>query len=76
MTVIFAILYIIGKLYYNNNWPSGFTTVTILLLLGIGVNALFLGIIGEYLGRIYQQIKKKPIIIESSLGGLETLKNQ
>ena len=66
---LFAILgYVSGKFLFGVNWPAGFTTLTVLLLAGISVNALFLGIIGEYLGRIYQQVKKRPlVIVETSL---------
>jgi dolichol-phosphate mannosyltransferase len=55
--------YVIGKLLLGLDWPAGFTTLTVLVLAGISVNALFLGIIGEYLGRIYQQVKRKPLVI-------------
>ncbi len=60
--------YLICKAVLSKPWPAGFTTTTTLLLLSMSLNALFLGIIGEYIGRIYQQIKKRPIaIIEKSL---------
>lgn len=59
--------YILMKLFLARQWPAGFTTTTTLQLLSIGLNALFLGIIGEYLGRIYQQVKRHSItIIERS----------
>ena len=41
---------------------------SVLVLFSISLNAIFLGIIGEYLARIYNQIKKRPItIIEESV---------
>jgi glycosyltransferase involved in cell wall biosynthesis len=54
-----------GKWILHKDWPAGFATTTILILIGISLNALFLGIIGEYLGRIYQQVKKHPVTIET-----------
>lgn len=67
-TFLGIIGYLIGKLMFGNNWPAGFATTTTLILLSISLNALFLGIIGEYLGRIYQQIKRRPLtIIERKL---------
>jgi glycosyltransferase involved in cell wall biosynthesis len=61
-------VYLGGRLIGHFAWPPGFTTTTVLLLAGIGINALFLGVIGEYLGRIYKQVKKKPItIVEKEL---------
>jgi glycosyltransferase involved in cell wall biosynthesis len=65
---LLAILgYVISKFLLGFNWPQGFTTLTVLVLAGIGVNALFLGIIGEYLGRIYQQVKKRPLVIVEAM---------
>jgi glycosyltransferase involved in cell wall biosynthesis len=68
VTLIAIFSYGLGKYIFGYDWPAGFTTLAILTLGGISLNAIFLGIIGEYLGRIYQQVKKKPIvIIESEL---------
>jgi dolichol-phosphate mannosyltransferase len=39
-----------------------------LILGSSSINAMLLGIIGEYLGRMYTQMKKRPLtIIESSI---------
>jgi len=51
------------RIFYFPSWPAGFTTITVMILVSLGINALFLGIIGEYLGRLYQQSKGKPITI-------------
>ncbi|AUW57395.1 glycosyltransferase [Sphingobium sp. SCG-1] len=59
-TMILIVGYLIGRLLFGQHWPAGFATTTMLLLLGITLNALFLGIIGEYLGRIYIQVKARP----------------
>lgn len=50
--------------------PSpGITTAVILILFGLGLNSLFLGIIGEYTGRIYNQGKQRPIyIVDEKIG--------
>jgi glycosyltransferase involved in cell wall biosynthesis len=54
--------------FYGQSWPSGFATMAILILFGISLNAIFLGIIGEYIGRIYYQMKGRPItIIETTI---------
>lgn len=66
-TVIALFGYIGGvfvlTLFFHYEWPRGFATLTVLILISISLNALFLGIIGEYLGRMYQQIKTKPIVV-------------
>ena len=63
ITLIGMVLVVIGGIVYGEAWPAGFATTTMLILIGISLNALFLGIIGEYLGRIYQQVQKQPMTI-------------
>lgn len=46
------------------------TTLVSVLLLS-GVQLIFLGIVGEYLGRIYDEVKKRPLYIVSETLGFE-----
>ena len=57
------LVYSIGHALFGATWPPGFATQTVLILFGISINALFLGIIGEYVARIYQQSVKGPVTI-------------
>jgi polyisoprenyl-phosphate glycosyltransferase len=60
----FIALYYIGAfLVAKNSWPPGFATLAILQLLTIGLNAVFIGIVGEYVGRIYDQIRVRPLTV-------------
>ena len=59
-TLMLIFAYLVARLAFGHAWPAGFATTTILLLLGITLNAFFLGIIGEYLGRIFLQLKRLP----------------
>jgi polyisoprenyl-phosphate glycosyltransferase len=43
--------------------PIGTTAIALLILFAIGLNAMFLGIIGEYVGRIYNQGKQRPLYV-------------
>ena len=60
VTFIMASIYFFGRMIYGSNWVAGFATTTILILLSLSLNALFLGVLGEYLGRIYKQLKRSP----------------
>lgn len=55
--------YALGKLLFHTSWPAGFTTLVALILFGTGLNAMLLGVIGEYLARIYRQMRKEPVSI-------------
>ena len=51
--------------------PGWTSTVVPLYLLG-GVQLLFLGIVGEYMGRIYTEVKKRPrYIVQETLNFVE-----
>jgi glycosyltransferase involved in cell wall biosynthesis len=63
LTMLAIIGYIMAKFFLGKNWPAGFATTTLLILFAIILNAFFLGIIGEYIGRIYQHIKQHSLVI-------------
>ena len=72
ITFLGLLFYFFGNILFGQEWPAGFATTTVLLLLSITLNALFLGVIGEYLGRIYQQVKKQPLtIIEKTINSAD-----
>jgi glycosyltransferase involved in cell wall biosynthesis len=56
-SVLLILVYALAKFVQGAAWPAGFTTTVVLILLGMGINGLFLGIIGEYLARIHQHLK-------------------
>jgi len=66
-SVILFILYTVMK-FTNDDLQPGFTTLVILLLASISLNAIFLGILGEYISRIYEILLNKPMsLIEKSI---------
>lgn len=46
--------------YFNGTAVEGFTTVILLILIIGGVIMLSLGIMGHYLGRVYEEVKGRP----------------
>lgn len=69
MTLLSIAAYIAAKLLTGAQWPAGFATLAALILASISINAMLLGIIGEYIGRMYRQVRKQPLtVIEDVIG--------
>ncbi len=67
-TVLASAGYILAYFTVGFRAPAGFTTTTVLILGSLGINALLLGVIGEYLGRMYLQMKNRSLsIVEREL---------
>lgn len=43
--------------------PPGFTAILMVTVFLAGVNLFFLGVIGEYVGRIYDEVKLRPVYV-------------
>jgi len=62
-----AVYYLALRLFHPE-LPRGLASIHILVLFGIGLNSFFLGIIGEYLLRIYLVVRSDPVaIVQQSL---------
>ncbi|MCB0115438.1 MAG: hypothetical protein KDD84_15165, partial [Caldilineaceae bacterium] len=64
VSLIGILLTIVLRLSGNNAFEGQATTLVAVLFLG-GIQLIFLGIIGEYLGRIYDESKDRPLYIVS-----------
>lgn len=49
--------------------PQGFTATIVLMTFLSGVNLFFLGVIGEYLGRVYEETKARPHYVIAKVVG-------
>lgn len=68
LTVIAILGYLVAYFTTGFRAPAGFTTTTVLILGSLSINAMLLGILGEYLGRMYLQMKKTSLsIVEREL---------
>jgi polyisoprenyl-phosphate glycosyltransferase len=57
-----SVLYSLYSLYakFWRHSPQGFTAIILVITFLSGVNLFFVGIIGEYVGRIYEETKARP----------------
>jgi len=65
---IFSLIAIYAKLFLKQS-PKGFTAEVVLLTFLSGIVLLFLGIIGEYVGRVYEETKARPHYIVARVVG-------
>ena len=56
----------------TNSWVSGWTLLFIAVLFMGGVQLLVLGVLGEYIGRTYEQSKQRPLYIVRATQGFES----
>ena len=61
-------LYIFVTFFISDSIPSGWTTLGVLVSIFSGIQLLFMGIIGEYIGAIFDEVKARPLyLIEESV---------
>ncbi len=65
---LFSIYALYIKLVYNTS-PQGFTSLILTLVFLSGIQMFFLGVIGEYIARIYHESKNRPLyVVRSKIG--------
>jgi dolichol-phosphate mannosyltransferase len=65
---LFALVTVI-QVIVGNPFPAGWATVVVLVSIFGGIQLFFLGVIGEYIGGIFDEVKGRPhYIIQDSVG--------
>jgi dolichol-phosphate mannosyltransferase len=60
---VLGILYAIIQRLFTDIWVPGWTLIFITVLLIGGLQFIFLGVMGEYIGRIYSEAKNRPLFL-------------
>jgi dolichol-phosphate mannosyltransferase len=63
VTALLIVVYLGIYLFSADTGERGFTTLVLLVLASTGINAAFIGLIGEYVGRIYSTVRRGPTTI-------------
>lgn len=71
ISFIYASFLVIRTLIYGVDWPGYASLMVAILFLG-GIQLLTLGIIGEYLGRVYEEVKRRPLYLVREFYGIES----
>ena len=70
--ILLGVITLIQYFLYDS-LPPGWATLTILLSVFSGIQLFFLGVIGEYIGATYIEVKKRPhYIVDEKIGFNET----
>lgn len=64
VSLLVGMIYLIYKLLYWDRFQAGLAPITIGIFFFSSVQLFFVGILGEYIGAIYTQVKHRPLVIE------------
>jgi glycosyltransferase involved in cell wall biosynthesis len=58
---------VMGLISTPRDVPQGITTLIVAMFFFAGFQLLFLGILGEYISAIFNQVRKRPLVVEKEL---------
>ena len=64
LSLLVAVGYFVYKLIYWNSFQVGIAPIVIGFFFFAAVQLFFIGIIGEYIGAIHTQVRKRPLVVE------------
>ncbi len=64
ISLLVGLFYLVYKLIYWQTFTAGFAPLVVGLFFVGGVQLFFLGIVGEYIGAIYTQVRHRPLVVE------------
>lgn len=70
---LLALYFLVGYLIYGSASPGyvkGHTSLMLVILLLFGILFIFLGVIGGYISRIYEEVKQRPLYIVKNKTGI------
>jgi dolichol-phosphate mannosyltransferase len=62
LSIVLALFYAVKKLTVGLN-PPGFATLIVAIFFLAGMQLITIGVIGEYVGRIFEEVKRRPLYI-------------
>jgi dolichol-phosphate mannosyltransferase len=73
LAFLMAAFYFVTFFAFHKQAGSGFTTIVLCVLFLGGVQLICVGILGEYVGRIYEEVKQRPLyVVKERLGVADT----
>lgn len=63
LSVLYGLTVVIVRLFMPSYFVPGFAALAVLVVFFGGLNLLSLGLVGEYVGRIYEEVKGRPLYL-------------
>jgi dolichol-phosphate mannosyltransferase len=58
--ILLALWYVFGKIFGYTNAESGFTSIMIIVIFFGGIQLLTIGVLGQYIGILFDEVKERP----------------
>ncbi len=68
ISVLLALIYFVERITIGL-YPQGFATTIVAILFLAGMQLMTLGVIGEYIGRIFEEVKRRPLYVVRRVAG-------
>ncbi len=73
VALLMALLILYWRIFVPNSPLAGFTIILVAIFFLGAVQLVSIGILGEYIGRIYEEVKGRPLYTVAEVSGFETL---
>jgi dolichol-phosphate mannosyltransferase len=65
-SVVLGLVYVAGRLLFPEAAPRGFTSLVLVVIFFGSINILAISLIGEYIAKIFEEVKRRPHFIRRS----------
>jgi glycosyltransferase involved in cell wall biosynthesis len=66
VSILFALFILLRTLFFGIDTPGYASTIIAVVTFG-GLNLFALGLLGEYVGRIYTEVRQRPLFVVRSI---------
>lgn len=71
VSFLMALYYAATRIFNIDDPPRGIPTILVLLLANLGVLSVGIGLLGEYLGHVYTEVKRRPLFVIADAENIE-----
>jgi len=61
VVILFMIISLVKLLFLGDQFEKGWTSIVVLIILSFSIQLVFMGIMGVYIGKIYFEVKRRPV---------------